>query len=91
MNGVHEASQAVQTLADVAASQHDLMGHGNVAVEVNSDATAQAVATLAEATINEQGQLVLTDPNGLGEHHAFSGRYHASILANEVYCIDCVC
>ena len=68
MNGVHEASQAVQTLAEVAASHQDLMGHGNVAVEVNGDATAQAVATLAEATINSDGQLILTsDPNGLGK------------------------
>ena len=67
INGVHEASQAVQTLAEVAASQQDLIGQGNVAVEVNSDATAQAVATLAEATINSDGQIILTsDPNSLG-------------------------
>ncbi len=41
---------------------------GNVAVEVNADAVGQN-ATLAEATINADGQLVLT-----GDASAFAGK-----------------
>jgi len=52
-----EANEAVQTLAEVAASQglsHDMGG----------EAAARAVATLAEATMNQDGQLILTSEDG---------------------------
>lgn len=69
-----EANQAVQTLAEVAASHQDVpqVIQGNVAVEV-ADQANQGVATLAEATINADGQLILT-----GDTSAFSGRHSMS-------------
>lgn len=64
-----EATQAVQTLAEVAAHQADIPGatgipNQNVAVEVNSDTVAQ----LAEATLNHDGHIILTSDaaNALG-------------------------
>lgn len=56
---LQEASQAVQTLAEVAANQHEHMHHGNVTVEVNSDGTTQTVQ-LAEATLNADGHIILS-------------------------------
>ncbi|XP_074645431.1 DNA-binding protein P3A2-like isoform X2 [Tubulanus polymorphus] len=52
-NGAHEANQAVQTLAEVASSQSE---------------TGTTVATLTEATLNQEtGQIILTgDGSGLG-------------------------
>ena len=66
--GQQEANQAVQTLAEVAASQHELhpasLGNPNVAVEVNDSTVAQ----LAEATLNHDGHIILTSDaaNALG-------------------------
>lgn len=57
-----EATQAVQTLAEVAASVTD--GSGTISVDLNSEAAAQAVATLAEATLNSDGQIILTGEDG---------------------------
>lgn len=68
----HEATQAVQTLAEVAATHQEVpqvLHTGNMSIQVNADeANQQGVATLAEATINSEGQLVLT-----GDASAFSG------------------
>ena len=62
----HEATQAVQTLAEVAATQHEAMGQ-SVNVELSSEAAAQAVASLAEASMGQDGpQIILTgDASGL--------------------------
>ena len=65
----HEATQAVQTLAEVAANQQEAASvlAAPVSVEVNNDAASQAVATLAEATLNPDGQIILTgDSSVLG-------------------------
>ena len=68
----HEATQAVQTLAEVAATHQEVpqaLHAGNMSIQVNADDTGQgSVATLAEATINSEGQLVLT-----GDASAFTG------------------
>lgn len=70
LNGhtVHEANQAVQTLAEVAANQQEAgMVHNSVSVEMNHDGTPHAIATLAEATLNQDGQIILTgDASSLG-------------------------
>lgn len=62
----------MQTLADVAAT-HNEVGHAivgsnatPVSVEMNSEAAAQAVATLTEATLSQDGQLILTGDASLG-------------------------
>ena len=70
-----EANQAVQTLAEVAAGTHQLTANpgvatnapgGAVSVELG-DGTHAGMATLAEATINNEGQLILTgDASALG-------------------------
>ncbi len=56
-----EATQAVQTLAEVAASQQEVGGMqmGNVTVEINTESGPQTVQ-LAEATLNQDGQIILT-------------------------------
>ncbi|KAK2146885.1 hypothetical protein LSH36_580g00029 [Paralvinella palmiformis] len=61
-NGLHNGQeQNVHTLAEVATNQHDINALN--AVEVNH---GHAMATLAEATINSEGQIILTaDPNSL--------------------------
>lgn len=47
-----------------------------VNMELNSEAAAQAVATLAEATINHDGQIILT-----GEDGTQSGTWDALVEA----------
>lgn len=68
-NHQQEATQAVQTLAD-AATHMETTGTGQAApvrVEMNANSDAHTVATLAEATVNQDGQIILTgDPTTLG-------------------------
>lgn len=68
-NHQQEATQAVQTLAD-AATHMETTGTGQpapVRVEMNANSDAHTVATLAEATVNQDGQIILTgDPTTLG-------------------------
>lgn len=68
-NHQQEATQAVQTLADTA-THMETNGAGQptpVRVEMNTDTNANAVAALAEATVNQDGQIILTgDPSTLG-------------------------
>ena len=79
-----EATQAVQTLAEVAASQHEVtsLHPGNVAVEVNTDTGPQTVQ-LAEATLNQDGQIILTSDaaNALAGGDGQHGILHGSLLA----------
>ena len=75
MQPQQEATQAVQTLAEVAANHQDggpitltAQPTGAVSVEMNPQdggPNTQTVATLAEATLNQDGQLVLTGDAGL--------------------------
>ncbi|XP_029635684.1 DNA-binding protein P3A2 [Octopus sinensis] len=68
-NPQQEATQAVQTLADVATHQEANTGIGHptpVRVEMNSDSDTPTVATLAEATVNHDGQIILTGDATLG-------------------------
>lgn len=55
-----------QTDNDVAAAAHQLAGQQvtPISVDLNGEATAQTVATLAEATINHDGQIILTGEDG---------------------------
>lgn len=57
----HESSQAVHTLSEVVSNQSDV--GQPVGVEL-TNAHPQPVTTLAE--VNPEGQLILTDANGLG-------------------------
>ena len=65
----NEATQAVQTLADIATGQEQGDGQriaqlGAVNVDLaNADGT-QTVTTLAEATIGPDGQIILTGEDG---------------------------
>lgn len=71
-NPQHETHQAVQTLAEVASNQSDV---GNpiapqatpIRIEMNPDGTPRAITSLGEATatINHEGQLILTGGDGL--------------------------
>ncbi|XP_013414773.1 nuclear respiratory factor 1 isoform X1 [Lingula anatina] len=72
----HEATQAVQTLAEVAANQQGGQ-QTPVTVEMNSEAATHAVATLAEATLND-GQIILT-----GEH--LGGDGHSMMIPVSMY------
>ena len=62
-------------MAEVAATHQEVpqaLHAGNMSIQVNADDTGQGgVATLAEATINSEGQLVLT-----GDASAFAGILH---------------
>ncbi|XP_064633059.1 nuclear respiratory factor 1-like isoform X2 [Lineus longissimus] len=80
----HEANQAVQTLAEVAASQQEVGVHSQT-LELNSDAAAHAVATLAEATINQDGQIILTgDALGDGTNIG-DGRMMKLCLSKDIF------
>jgi hypothetical protein len=57
----HEANQAVQTLAEVAASQGEGMTVTPVSVEMTDGMTA-----LTTATIGQNGQIILTGDGSLG-------------------------
>ncbi|RWS28984.1 DNA-binding protein erect wing-like protein [Leptotrombidium deliense] len=62
----NEANQAVQTLAEIATGQDSdrVTQIGTVNVDLSGDGTAQTVATLAEATISPDGQIILTGEDG---------------------------
>ncbi|XP_053319074.1 nuclear respiratory factor 1 isoform X2 [Spea bombifrons] len=56
-----EATQAVASLAEAAvAASHDISQGATVTMALNSEAAAHAVATLAEATLQGGGQIVLS-------------------------------
>ncbi|CAI9587311.1 unnamed protein product, partial [Staurois parvus] len=56
-----EATQAVASLAEAAvAASHDMAQGATVTMALNSEAAAHAVATLAEATLQGGGQIVLS-------------------------------
>ncbi|XP_069621497.1 nuclear respiratory factor 1 isoform X1 [Ranitomeya imitator] len=56
-----EATQAVASLAEAAvAASHDMAPGATVTMALNSEAAAHAVATLAEATLQGGGQIVLS-------------------------------
>ncbi|NP_001086876.1 nuclear respiratory factor 1 S homeolog [Xenopus laevis] len=56
-----EATQAVASLAEAAvAASHDMAPGATVTMALNSEAAAHAVATLAEATLQWGGQIVLS-------------------------------
>ncbi|OCT89280.1 nuclear respiratory factor 1 isoform X1 [Xenopus laevis] len=56
-----EATQAVASLAEAAvAASHDIAPGATVTMALNSEAAAHAVATLAEATLQGGGQIVLS-------------------------------
>lgn len=60
----HEATQAVQTLAEVAASHQDGVGVTPVSVEM-ADGTA-TVTALTGASIGQNGQIILTGDGAIG-------------------------
>lgn len=56
-----EATQAVASLAEAAvAASHEMQQGATVTMALNSEAAAHAVATLAEATLQGGGQIVLS-------------------------------
>ena len=63
----------MQTLAEVAASQQEVGLNQTATVEISQDGNPHAVATLAEATLNQDGQIILTgDAGNLGTYpHCF--------------------
>ena len=74
----HEATQAVQTLAEVAATQQEVpqaLHAGNMSIQINTDDAVQGSVALAEATINSEGQLVL-------DASAFTGKSWVSSSRN---------
>ncbi|XP_077566095.1 nuclear respiratory factor 1 isoform X3 [Stigmatopora nigra] len=57
-----EATQAVASLAEAAvAASHEMQQGATVTMALNSEAAAHAVATLAEATLQGGGQIVLAE------------------------------
>ncbi|XP_038594831.1 nuclear respiratory factor 1 isoform X3 [Micropterus salmoides] len=57
-----EATQAVASLAEAAvAASHEMQPGATVTMALNSEAAAHAVATLAEATLQGGGQIVLAE------------------------------
>ncbi|XP_066285220.1 DNA-binding protein P3A2-like isoform X5 [Branchiostoma lanceolatum] len=68
-----EATQAVATLAEVAAATQGEAGHEGltqahitpVSVQVQNEAAAQGVATLAEATLSDGSQIMLSTEGGV--------------------------
>lgn len=57
-----EATQAVASLAEAAvAASHEMQTGATVTMALNSEAAAHAVATLAEATLQGGGQIVLAE------------------------------
>ena len=76
----HESSQAVQTLAEVAAGQMDIGQSGAVGVEM-TNIHPQPVATLAE--VNPEGQLILTDASGLGKYSVFCPGFQKGRVPSE--------
>ncbi|XP_077450022.1 nuclear respiratory factor 1 isoform X5 [Stigmatopora argus] len=57
-----EATQAVASLAEAAvAASHEMQHGATVTMALNSEAAAHAVATLAEATLQGGGQIVLAE------------------------------
>lgn len=61
-----------QADGEITAGTHQVNGQTvtPVSIDLNGEAGAQAVATLAEATINQDGQIILT-----GEDGTQSGEY----------------
>ena len=63
-----EATAAVQTLAEVASNHGEHSVTVPVTMEMSTDGTTQ-VATLTEATINSEGQIILAgDTSALGSN-----------------------
>nr|XP_013013657.1 nuclear respiratory factor 1 [Cavia porcellus] len=80
-----EATQAVASLAEAAVAASQEMQQGaTVTMALNSEAAAHAVATLAEATLQGGGQIVLS-----GETAAAVGALTGVQDANGLFMADC--
>ncbi|KAL5014512.1 hypothetical protein ScPMuIL_008782 [Solemya velum] len=83
----HEATQAVQTLAEVATNHH----HGiltqvgqhvtPISIEMGPD-QSQAMATLTGASINPNGQIILTGETGIGGIVTIPVSMYQTVTAN---------
>lgn len=89
IQGSGDASQAVQTLADMSGQDDRVTQLGTVNVDLGGGEGTQ-VATLAEATIGPDGQIILTGEDGTQSSEFSCALFRVSQLLLSLLSLPCV-